>query len=203
MLLSLVPNPPIPVMAPSKDSNQANPVVPKPPTIILPTNVTLHNAGNDAYMTLWALQVFLEPTNVETPVVLMKRHSNGHMFAAGFMRPSGPNPLISGHITGNAAMAERVPMVPFPSMVPGYMPMTIMPMTVNSTNRHLFARDDDASKRHSSYDLAGELGKLATHSRATRSRSGPIETIAALGLSKVGSAVEDDDSRKRRDRRSG
>ncbi|RXW14059.1 hypothetical protein EST38_g11796 [Candolleomyces aberdarensis] len=67
--------------------------------VVLP-NCALHNAGNDAYMTLFALQHLLEPSSSRsTPPMTVKRHpqQQGMQFPSARMPMMSPlNPMLTG-----------------------------------------------------------------------------------------------------------
>ncbi|KAF9262153.1 hypothetical protein L218DRAFT_868120 [Marasmius fiardii PR-910] len=99
--------------------------------------VQLHNAGNDAFMTLWALQMLLDPNGTQTPTLKRKRvHSNPMMGMNGTSMPM--------------AMPMTVPTMtlPMPVMMTGVsMNGGSLPTTPNYN-------------RTSMYDLAGEFGQM-------------------------------------------
>ncbi|KAF4612120.1 hypothetical protein D9613_004388 [Agrocybe pediades] len=91
------------------DTRQPTPFSPHP----LLSKCTLHNAGNDAFLCLYALQCLLDPQNTQTPIVVHKRPKVGSnvMFAsnAAYTTPmlstSHSMPQMIPTINGNSSMA--------------------------------------------------------------------------------------------------
>jgi hypothetical protein len=117
--------------SPNTLSPQPQPISP----IVLP-QCTLHNAGNDAFMCLFALQKLLEPTGTLVPGI----------------KTRGPKPGIAGGLMINSAAAAGGSMMnncrtPSPNMqYPGFA-FAALP-TSNSM------------PRLSAYDLASEFGQM-------------------------------------------
>ena len=124
--------------APNSPNVDKQPLSPQPQPIspvVLP-QCTLHNAGNDALMCLFALQKLLEPTGTSVPSI----------------KSRGPKPGIAGGLMiNNAAVAAGGSMnfrTPSPNIhYPGFAFMTIP--TSNSNPR-----------MSSAYDLASEFGQM-------------------------------------------
>lgn len=166
MLLSLISNPPRP--QPTSPSTEApTPVMTTPPPIVLPS-LKLHNSGNDAFMTLYGLQVFLNPLETEAPVVVPKARQH---------RPS-----ISPYGGAGYSPMMMMPVMGYPMVSPG-----LPGMTPSSSAPNLFSLGNKDPRRHSAYDLSDELGQLNLGAQATggggttRSKSGPIMTMGTLG----------------------
>ena len=116
-------------------------------SVIIP-NVVMHNAGNDALMSLFALQMMLEPTLTKAPTVVVKQRH----IRPGYV----PNPAVMGMGVSNSLPVMPVSMsmsmsMPPPIMSNGY--LAIVPTPLASP----------------SYDLAGEFGQMQLE--ATRSKS--------------------------------
>ncbi|KAJ2927055.1 hypothetical protein H1R20_g10039, partial [Candolleomyces eurysporus] len=79
--------------------------------VVLP-NCALHNAGNDAFMTLFALQHLLEPSSSRsTPPMTVKRHpqQQGMQFPSSRMPMMSPlNPMLTG-MSGMSGMPLSPP----------------------------------------------------------------------------------------------
>lgn len=163
-----------------------------PAPIVLP-QCTLHNAGNDAFMTLFAFQKLMEPHSSHTPTVSHKHTPNPAQMGSPYMNPGlggMPRQRVLSH-TGSVGW----PMVPVP-MAPSPMPMT-PPMGMNgygfpafgmSVNGHLGVPAGGGGlspnmnmtmphgrsglgingslprPRSAAYDLAGEFGNLQVSS---------------------------------------
>ncbi|KAG7086625.1 hypothetical protein E1B28_002567 [Marasmius oreades] len=92
--------------------------------------VQLNNAGNDAFMTLWALQMLLDPNGTKAPITKRKRvHSN---------------PLM---VMNGGSMHMAMPMT-VPSMT--------LPMPISMNGGSL----PTTPNKMSVYDLAGEFGQM-------------------------------------------
>lgn len=117
--------------------------------VVIP-NVVMHNAGNDALMALFALQMMLEPTLTKAPTVVVKpRH-----IRPGYV----PNPAVMGMGVSNSLpimpVSMSMPMsMPPPVMSSGYLAMVPTPLASPS------------------YDLAGEFGQMQLEATRSRSRS--------------------------------
>jgi len=141
--LPLTPN------SPSASAEKPTPPQQQLPALVLP-QCTLHNAGNDAFMCLFALQKLLEPTNTSVPTVkkggtnnskLLGKHAQGFPSAVtGMTIPmpminlNGTNPTM--HYTGYAVVGNPMsPSLSVPSM-------------------------GAAARASAAYDLASEFGQM-------------------------------------------
>ena len=120
-------------------------------------NVMMHNAGNDALMCLFALQMMLEPALTKAPTVVVKPR---HMIRPTYV----PNPAAMGMGMGASNSLPVMPVsismamaMPPPVMSSGYLAMVPTPLASPS------------------YDLAGEFGQMQLE--ATRSRSPALPRV--------------------------
>ena len=85
--------PPAPSTPAAPDSAPASGSPPAPQTPIVLPNITMHNAGNDAFMALFALQMLLDPTHTQVPTV--KKGRIGRQGLMSSMHPMmAPSPSI-------------------------------------------------------------------------------------------------------------
>lgn len=109
---------------------------PRPHSPVILPQCTLHNAGNDALMCLFALQKLLEPTGTLVPSI----------------KTRGPKPGITGGLMINSAAANGGSMkingrTPSPNMqYPGFVFAT--------------SPTSNSMPRMSAYDLASEFGQM-------------------------------------------
>lgn len=119
-------------------SPQPQPMIP----IVLP-KCTLHNAGNDAFMCLFALQTLLEPTATLVPTIKKNR---------------APKPGVSGQLMLNGAAPALGSMTPkmmngAPSPNMHYAGFAFAAMTPPLTSPSM-------PRLPSAYDLASEFGQM-------------------------------------------
>ncbi|KAK1218243.1 hypothetical protein PQX77_014616 [Marasmius sp. AFHP31] len=107
--------------------------------LLLPP-VQLHNAGNDAFMTLWALQMLLDPKRTNAPTVKRRRVNSNPMLAT---LPMG--------------IPMGIPNSPMHLQLPMTMNRTGLPGGSLPTTPH----------RMSAYDLAGEFGQMQMGKKTT------------------------------------
>ena len=120
--------------------NSPNTLSPQPlpiPPVVLP-QCTLHNAGNDALMCLFALQKLLEPTGTLVPSI----------------KTRGSKPGIAGGLMINAAAAAGASLMnncrtPSPNMHYHGFAFATLPSS-------------NSMPRMSTYDLASEFGQMQT-----------------------------------------
>jgi len=128
---------------------------PQPITPGLLPQCTLHNAGNDAFMCLFAFQKLLEPMGTSVPSIKKGR---------------GPRPGIASSLMINtmaAAAAGSMNGAPSPNMhYPGF--ATFSPMTTSASMPRL----------SSAYDLASEFGQMQIN--MPRATSGGVH-LTSLG----------------------
>ncbi|KAG6864937.1 hypothetical protein C0991_006208 [Blastosporella zonata] len=116
----------------------ASPTGSVPPVVspvVLP-NVMMHNAGNDALMALFALQMLLDPTGTQAPAV-----KRGRIGRPGGTPPGGVSP-ITLPLSRPRSMALGSPMM---EHSPPFVRTVTMPMMATPTG---------------SYDLAEEFGNM-------------------------------------------
>ncbi|GLB43768.1 hypothetical protein LshimejAT787_1402800 [Lyophyllum shimeji] len=91
MLRSFITNPlpGSPALSPTSSATSASPVPALP--LVLP-NVKMHNAGNDAFMCLWALQMLLDPAGTKAPTI--KKGLTGRPGVGGGRMSPAPGPAI-------------------------------------------------------------------------------------------------------------
>lgn len=124
---------------PNSPNTEKQPILPQPQPIVLPP-CTLHNAGNDAFMCLFALQKLVEPNGTLVPSIKKSR---------------GPKPgMVGSLMINNAATAAGSMMMnggaPSPNMHYGFAFATMnSPVTSASMPR-----------LPSAYDLASEFGQM-------------------------------------------
>lgn len=129
------------------------------PPLVLP-QCTLHNAGNDAFMCLFALQKLLEPAGTSAPTIkkgtnkLLGKHAQGFPPPVAAMPIAVPMPInINGasptiHYTGYAAVGNGMsPSLSLPSM-------------------------GVAGRVSASYDLASEFGQMQLGARGNSGGGG-------------------------------
>ncbi|KAG6825263.1 hypothetical protein H0H92_004257 [Tricholoma furcatifolium] len=126
-----------------------------PTSLIVLPNVMMHNAGNDAFLALFALQMLLDPAGTKVPTLKKGRGGmNGFNSMNGAMIPSMPSmpmlavpvPVMPGarplSMMGSSPVMPMVPgPIPLPSPVPAVMP-GVNPVVSGS------------------YDLAAEFGAM-------------------------------------------
>jgi hypothetical protein len=143
--------------------------------VVLP-QCTLHNAGNDAFMCLFALQKLLEPTGTLVPTIKKSRGSlmiNSAATAAGSMKINGGTPSPKMHYPGFAFAAMTHPLTSssMPRMSSAYDlasefgQMQISMPRANSGGTYLASfghsrPGDKISKRTNDIHLSGEKGHL-------------------------------------------
>ena len=155
---------PITPNSPNADRRPLSPL-PQPISPVVLPQCTLHNAGNNALMCLFALQKLLEPTGTSVPTI----------------KARGPKPGIGGALMINSAAAVGGPMKlnggqPSPSMqYPGF----------------AFASLTNSMPRMpSAYDLASEFGQMQiSMPRATFSSLGHSRPNNDIKISKRASGV--------------
>lgn len=108
-----------------RSSRSSGSNTPPPAPIVLP-KCTLHNAGNDAFMTLFAFQQLMEPHSNDTPTITVKHASNAAQMASPYLGTGGPRPRVMSH-TGSVGW----PMVPMP-MAPTPIPLS-PPLSMNGS----------------------------------------------------------------------
>jgi len=117
--------------------------------VIIP-NVVMHNAGNDAVMALFALQMMLEPTLTKAPTVVVKPRQ----IRPGYV----PNPAVMGMGVSNSLPVMPMSMamaMPPPMMSNGYLVMVPTPLASPSN------------------DLSGEFGQMQLEAARLRSSTSP------------------------------
>ncbi|KAH9486138.1 hypothetical protein JR316_0000202 [Psilocybe cubensis] len=167
--------------SPSPDSGQRQPS-PLPP-VVLP-QCTLHNAGNDALMTLFAFQKLLEPRGTQVPTLVKKAKANGSGFSnkfnaihgggmpVGMMPMSMPMsmPSVNGAgagVNGTSASvlntSVSMPMMNITGTTPAsfYAGFTaIMPSLSLPQANGNGTSNGSLPRRSSTYDLADEFGQM-------------------------------------------
>ncbi|KDR85929.1 hypothetical protein GALMADRAFT_109453 [Galerina marginata CBS 339.88] len=139
-----------PLGTPSSASRQPSPQ----PPVVLP-KCTLHNAGNDSFMCLFALQKLLVPKTA-TPTIAKKtrptlaanKFNSAPLLSTPMMGFNGASPTI--HYTGFTAIATMPPSVSMPSM----------------------------PRSSSAYDLADEFGQIQL-STSRGNNSGGVQNLTA------------------------
>ncbi|PPQ77562.1 hypothetical protein CVT25_011422 [Psilocybe cyanescens] len=145
-------------LSPNSPSGQRQPS-PQPP-LVLP-QCTLHNAGNDAFMSLFALQKLLDPRGTQVPTIVKKAKTNGSGFSNGnggkFNTVNGIGmtaPVGTSVLNSSASM----PMMTINGNNPaayysGFAVTAIVPsLSVPSSNT--------VGRPASTYDLADEFGQM-------------------------------------------
>lgn len=146
--------------APNSPNNERQPLSQQFQSIIpvvLP-QCTLHNAGNDAFMCLFALQQLLEPTGTLVPSIKKGR---------------GSKPGIAGAPMINSAAGSMNGGTPGPNMhYPGFGFATLPSPSISTSMPRL----------SSAYDLASEFGQMQISK--PRATSGGGAYLTSLGLSR-------------------
>lgn len=164
-------------LAPNSPNTDKQPLSPQPQPIspvILP-QCTLHNAGNDALMCLFALQKLLEPTGTLVPSIKTRGPKpgiagglmiNNAAAAGGSMMINGGSPCPSMHYPGFAfatlTTSNSMPRMPSAyDLASEFGQMQIsMPRATFSSLGHYRPNDIKISKRTNGVNLLGEKGNL-------------------------------------------
>lgn len=139
------------------------------PSLVLP-QCTLYNAGNDAFMCLFALQKLLEPTGTSVPTIkkgtnkLLGKHAQGFPPLSAVMPMAIPMPMINingasptMHYTGYAVANAMSPSLSLPST-------------------------GVAGRLSASYDLASEFGQMQLGARGNSGGGGAAHLTAPTRL---------------------
>jgi len=109
--------------------------LPAPQAPLILPNITMHNAGNDAFMCLFGLQMLLDPAHTQAPTV-----KKGRIGRPGLMSPMQPMMAQSPSMTMSMGMQGS-------PAFPGYAPIPV-------------AASYGMQIVSSPYDLAGEFGQM-------------------------------------------
>jgi len=132
--------------SPSADPEKGrNSRSPQPPAVVLP-KCTLHNAGNDALMCLFAFQKLLDPKGTLMPTTVPKKSKAGNSSAA--FSPPFATPMLSNSIS--------MPMININGAGPtvAYTGFAVAMMPPSMPTLGMIPRPS------SSYDLAEEFGQM-------------------------------------------
>lgn len=172
--------------------------------VVLP-QCTMHNAGNDAMLCLFALQKLLEPAGTKVPSLKKGRigrpgvgqqqqqqhlgnTAGVYVNGMGAMSMNGMNGMVAmngmnGMAMNGLGMGMNMGMVPMPMLSPTMSPMMtgspLMPVPMSPSGSH--------SQHHKragsgSYDLAGEFGQMGLGAGKGMTRAyttGPFLTAGA------------------------
>ncbi|KAF5352793.1 hypothetical protein D9756_006207 [Leucocoprinus leucothites] len=186
----------------SSGSNRSppSPLNPNFPQISVPISIpqcSMANSGNDAFMTLFALQMLLDPAGTRVPTI--KKGRLGSQAQGQALAMANMNTMQAMNMMGPMGMGMGMPVMPMQGMPPmaygmpmvaingGMGPMLVPPgsprlaPTLNNKNSGLRMRADSGSGKlqHSSsaYDLTGEFGQMKVSMKRAQS-SGPTMASA-------------------------
>ena len=167
LTIPLTPN------SPNADRQPLSPL-PQPMSPVVLPQCTLHNAGNNALMCLFALQKLLEPTGTSVPSIKARSPKpgiggplmiNGAATIGGSLRINSGSPSPNMHYPGfafAAPLANSMPRMPSAyDLASEFGQMQIsMPRATFASLGHSRLNDMKISKRPSDVNLLGEKGNL-------------------------------------------